>query len=79
MSGTEDDTNVYDLIYDADPDIQCYEKVSDYHDFIMNTRFWLEGVLLPIFGGIGLLGNAVSIFILRRCTGSRNFNILLCW
>ena len=37
--------------------------VEDYQPF---WEFWVPGVLLPVVGGLGLIGNTFSIYILSR-------------
>ena len=68
-----------DLNDDTDPESQCYKEIPEYADYRATAKFWISGVLLPVFGGIGLLGNVMSIFVI--CYGSKpnNFDILLYW
>ena len=37
--------------------------VEDYQPF---WEFWVPGVLLPVVGALGLIGNTISIYILSR-------------
>ena len=55
----------------------CHELIDEYTKFRTNARFWLEGVLLLIVGIFGIIGNFLSILVLPRCPGNRNFNLLL--
>ena len=58
----------------------CYGYVED---DLENTRgkikFWIDGVAIFIVGSFGLLGNLMTILVLRRYRKNRNFNILLRW
>ena len=60
-----------------DETFDCHELIDDYTEFRTNARFWLEGVLLLIVGIFGIIGNCLSILVLPRCPGNRNFNLLL--
>ena len=55
----------------------CHELIDEYAELRTNARFWLEGVLLLIVGMFGIIGNLLSILVLPRCPGNRNFNLLL--
>ena len=41
------------------------------------VQFWLEGVGVPLVGGLGLLGNTAAIVVLRKSEMCSIFNQLL--
>ena len=36
------------------------------HDFLFFLRFWIEGIFLSVVGCIGIMGNLISLHILRK-------------
>jgi len=70
-----------ETLQDPDPD------PDDYFDFTNLTipiedyqpiwEFWVPGVLLPVVGILGLIGNTISIFILSRPQMKSSINCLL--
>ena len=57
--------------------LKCHERIDEYNELREKTKFWIEGILLLIFGIFGIFGNIISIIVLPRCPGNRNFNVLL--
>ena len=58
----------------------CYGYVEDgLEDTRIKIKFWIEGVVILIIGSFGLLGNIMTILVLRRYRKNRSFNILLRW
>ena len=43
--------------------LYCGEMDEDFAD-VVKCQYWCEGVLFSVVGGIGLLGNLISIFVL---------------
>ena len=62
---------------DAVETLKCHERIDEYNELRQEARLWIEGILLLIFGIFGIFGNIVSIIVLPRCPGNRNFNVLL--
>ena len=55
-------------LYDATDDSNVTEYDEDQVNwFKLECIFWFEGLLVPIVGSIGLLGNILSILVLYRC------------
>ena len=61
----------------GDKTFTCHERIDEYNELRIQARFWLEGILLLIVGIFGVFGNIISILVLPRCPGNRNFNVLL--
>lgn len=55
----------------------CYELISEYQNFLVQSRYWIKGVALTALGVFGLIGNAVTIIVLSSTHSNRNFNKLL--
>ncbi len=72
---TKDDGRVDNI----DDSLHCYESIEDFNNIRQQAMFWVDGVLILVVGVFGLIGNMMSILVLRRCPGNRCFNILLCW
>jgi hypothetical protein len=53
----------------------CYEPLED--EFRENAKFWVEGIAILVVGICGLIGNLLSIFVLRRSRGNKGFHTLL--
>ena len=60
-----------------DPKEICYEKIEDYKDLINKVKYISEGVTLLVVGLFGLLGNFLSIIVLKRSRRNKGFNTLL--
>ena len=45
-------------------DLYCGEMTENFADDWMKCQYWCEGILFSVVGGIGLLGNIISIFVL---------------
>ena len=56
-------------------DPTCYEPLED--EFREKAKFWLEGIAILVVGICGLIGNLLSIFVLRRSRGNKGFHTLL--
>ena len=56
-------------------DSNCYEPLED--KFRERAKFWLEGIAILVVGICGLIGNLLSMFVLRRSRGNKGFNTLL--
>ena len=54
----------------------CYENYTIYEPLYEQARFWIEGVLLFGVGLCGLLGNILTLAVLRKSKSSK-FNQLL--
>ena len=80
-NATKPETNnasVYQDISDQVDKVQgCYELIKEYNILRKDAQLWIEGILLFIFGIFGIFGNILSIAVLPRCPGNRNFNTLL--
>ena len=50
----------------SDPysDLDCGNMDVDFTQDWMRCQYWCEGILFCVIGGIGLLGNIISIFVL---------------
>ena len=60
--------------------IECYEVFEVTLESTRgNLRFWVEGVLIFGFGCLGLVGNTVTVLVLRGYRKNRSFNILIIW
>ena len=59
--------------HESDP--TCYEPIED--KFREKAKFWLEGIGILVVGIFGLLGNLLSVFVLRRSRGNQGFHTLL--
>ena len=47
--------------------IQRSEEIEKLiHDFLFFLRFWIEGIFLSVVGCIGIMGNLISLHILRK-------------
>ena len=46
--------------------IKCYELVDKVEWILDGSRFWVEGISLSIIGCIGVVGNLLSLHILRK-------------
>lgn len=55
----------------------CHQLRTDYKDVLISTRFWMWGVGVPFIGIFGIVGNVVTIIVLRRLKTNTNFNNLL--
>ena len=62
---------------DKEETFECHERIAEYNELRTQARFWLEGILLLLVGIFGIFGNVISILVLPRCPGNRNFNVLL--
>ena len=60
-----------------DPKEICYEKIEDYKDLINKVKYISEGITLLVVGLFGLLGNFLSIIVLKRSRRNKGFNTLL--
>ena len=59
------------------PQFNCYEKIHGLKDIREALWYWLEGVLLFVFGTIGLVMNILAIIILKYCPDNTSFGLLL--
>ena len=63
-----------------DPAENCYEYIEFTLENTRNRlRFWVEGVVVFVMGSFGLVGNLVTILVLRRYRKNRSFNVLIIW
>ena len=62
--------------FDDDP-VHCFEYIDDNINIKEQAMFWIDGVLIPVIGGFGLIGNIISTAVLQKCPGNRCFNTLL--
>ena len=71
--------NTSELQNDAQSE-DCYEYLeATLEGTRSKLRFWVEGVFIFVIGCLGLLGNTVTVLVLRRYQKNRNFNILIIW
>ena len=45
-------------------DLYCGEMTQKWSEDWLTCQYWCEGVLFSVIGGIGLVGNLISIFVL---------------
>ena len=57
--------------------VYCYDSIHDHTNVQEQVIFWIDGVLIPLVGGFGLLGNILSTAALQKCPGNKCFNVLL--
>ena len=50
----------------------CYESFDKWDETLENARFAIESVSLPTFGILGLLANAIVIFVLFRIAARKD-------
>ena len=50
----------------------CYESVDEWDKTLMNIRFALDSVLLPVCGILGMLSNIIVIVTLIRITRKKS-------
>ena len=55
----------------------CHESRAEYSAMVKSFTFWIEGVGVCLTGGFGLIGNIITIIVLRRITHNKSFNNLL--
>ena len=56
---------------------QCHETFETSRFWMAGAQFWVEGVILLVVGIFGIVGNVMTIFILRRIDSNTTFNRLL--
>lgn len=58
-------------------DLVCHEPFSE-NEWKMNAaQFWLEGVAILVVGVFGLVGNVLTVVVLRRVDKNTTFNRML--
>ena len=50
----------------------CYESFDKWEEIVENARFAIESVSLPTLGTLGLLANAIVIFVLFRIVARKD-------
>lgn len=45
---------------------KCYESLDKVEWLLDKSRYWIEGIVMCVVGGIGILGNLLSLHILRK-------------
>ena len=50
----------------------CYESFDKWEEIVENARFAIESVSLPTLGILGLLANAIVIFVLFRVVARKD-------
>ena len=61
----------------SENNVHCYEDIEDNIIIEKQVRFWVDGVLILIVGGFGIIGNVISTVVLRKCPGNKCFNVIL--
>ena len=59
------------------PNYTCHEPIDNFNQWVVNARFWLEGVAVIVVGIFGMAGNALTVLVLRRIETNVMFNKLL--
>lgn len=44
----------------------CHQEYKTHTKFVVNVKFWLEGVFLSLTGAFGMLGNLITLRVLKR-------------
>ena len=55
----------------------CHESHLLFSPWVDNARFWLGGVGILVVGTFGIIGNLVTVIVLRRIDTNVMFNKLL--
>ena len=62
---------------DEEPLFPCHEIHEEYGHYLKLATFWIEGVAILVIGVIGVAGNILTVFVLRRIDQNTTFNRLL--
>jgi hypothetical protein len=60
-----------------DRNYTCHEPFDEFEPLMDIAQFWLEGVAILVVGTFGLMGNLMTLLVLRRIDSNVMFNKLL--
>ena len=61
----------------VDRNYTCHEPLTTFEPLMDIAQFWLEGVAILVVGTFGLMGNFMTLLVLRRIDSNVMFNKLL--
>ena len=61
----------------VDHNYTCHEPLTPGESLMDIAQFWLDGVAILVVGTFGLMGNLMTLLVLRRIDSNVMFNKLL--
>ena len=51
---------------DNSENFTCHQNYSTHTSFVVGIKFWLEGVVLSVTGAFGMIGNLITLKVLKK-------------